>query len=241
MGKRLIHQRRGKGTPTHRVASHRFKDKIRYRSFDALEKEGSIKGKVIDIVHDPARTAPIAEVKFENGEKKFILAPESIQVDDEIECGISAPIKFGNTFPLAEIPEGTPIYDIENTPGDGGRFVRSSGTYASLITHDANQTVVELPSGELKYLNPNCRASIGVVAGGGRKDKPYLKAGKRWHALKAKGKKCMTVRGVAMNAVDHPHGGGNRQHPGRPTTISRHAPPGRKVGSIAARRTGLKR
>ena len=86
MGKRLIHQRRGKGTPTHRVASHRFKDKIRYRSFDALEKEGSIKGKVIDIVHDPARTAPIAEVKFENGEKKFILAPESIQVDDEIEC-----------------------------------------------------------------------------------------------------------------------------------------------------------
>lgn len=149
--------------------------------------------------------------------------------------------KFGNTLPLAEIPEGTPIYDIENTPGDGGRFVRSSGTYASVVTHDANQAVVELPSGELKYLNPNCRASIGVVAGGGRKDKPFLKAGKRWHAYKAKGKKFMTVRGVAMNAVDHPHGGGNRQHPGRPTTVSRHAPPGRKVGSIAAKRTGLKR
>ena len=162
-------------------------------------------------------------------------------VNDEIECGISAPIKFGNTLPLAEIPEGTPIYDIENTPGDGGRFVRSSGTYANVVTHDANQTVVELPSGELKYLNPNCRASIGVVAGGGRKDKPFLKAGKKWHAYKAKGKKFMTVRGVAMNAVDHPHGGGNRQHPGRPTTVSRHAPPGRKVGSIAAKRTGLKR
>ena len=180
-------------------------------------------------------------MKFENGEKKFILAPESIQIDDEIEYGISAPIKFGNTLPLAEIPEGTPIYDIENTPGDGGRFVRSSGTYASLITHDANQSVVELPSGELKYLNPRCRASIGVVAGGGRKEKPFLKAGNRWHAYKAKGKKFMTVRGVAMNAVDHPHGGGNRQHPGRPTTVSRHAPPGRKVGSIAAKRTGLKR
>lgn len=241
MGKRLIIQRRGRGTPAHRVASHRFKDKIRYRSYDALEKEGSIKGIVTDIVHDPARTAPIAEVKFENGEEKFILAPESIQIDDEIECGISAPIKFGNTLPLAEIPEGTPIYDIENTPGDGGRFVRSSGTYASLITHDANQSVVELPSGELKYLNPRCRASIGVVAGGGRKEKPFLKAGNRWHAYKAKGKKFMTVRGVAMNAVDHPHGGGNRQHPGRPTTVSRHAPPGRKVGSIAAKRTGLKR
>ena len=144
-------------------------------------------------------------------------------------------------MPLAEIPEGTPIYNIENRPGDGGRFVRSSGTYASLITHDATQAVVELPSGELKSFNPKCRASIGVVAGGGRKEKPFLKAGVRWHAYKAKGKKFMTVRGVAMNAVDHPHGGGNRQHPGRPTTISRHAPPGRKVGSIAAKRTGKRR
>src|SRR5574344_1217118 len=188
MGKRLIIQRRGRGTPTYRVASHRFKDKIQYRTYDNLEKEGSIKGVVSDIVHDPARTAPIALVKFENGEKKFILAPESIQIDDEIECGISAPISFGNTLPLREIPEGTPVYDIENRPGDGGRFVRSSGTYASLITHDVNQAVVELPSGELKSFNPNCRASIGVVAGGGRKEKPFLKAGNRWHALNAKGK-----------------------------------------------------
>ena len=241
MGKRLIHQRRGRGTPAYRSASHRFKDKIRYRTYDSLEKEGSLKGKVIEIVHDPGRTAPIANVKFENGEKRFILAPESIQVDDNIECGISAPISFGNSLPIAEIPEGTPIYNIENRPGDGGRFVRSSGTYASLITHDSDKAVIELPSGELKSFNPKCRATIGVVAGGGRKEKPFLKAGKRWHALKAKGKKSMTVRGVAMNAIDHPHGGGNRQHPGRPTTVSRHAPPGRKVGSIAAKRTGKRR
>lgn len=241
MGKRLIIQRRGRGTPTYRVASHRFKDKIEYRAYDAMERESSIKGKIVDIIHDPGRTAPIAQVKFENGEKRHILAPESIQIGDDIECGISASISFGNTLPLAEIPEGTPIYNIENRPGDGGKFVRSSGTYASLITHDANQSVVELPSGELKYLNPKCRASIGVVAGGGRKEKPFLKAGNRWHALKAKGKKSVTVRGVAMNAVDHPHGGGNRQHPGKPTTVSRHAPPGRKVGSIAAKRTGKRR
>ena len=241
MGKRLKHQRRGRGTPAYRSASHRFKDKIQYRSYDKIEKEGSLKGKVIDIVHDPGRSAPIAKIKFENGERKFILAPESIQIEDDIECGVSASISFGNSLPLAEIPEGTPIYDIENRPGDGGKFVRSSGTYASLITHDADKAVIELPSGELKSFNPACRATIGVVAGGGRKDKPFLKAGKRWHALKAKGKKSMTVRGVAMNAVDHPHGGGNRQHPGRPTTISRHAPPGRKVGSIAAKRTGKRR
>ena len=142
MGKRLIHQRRGRGTPAHRVASHRFKDKIQYRAYDDLEKEGSLKGKVVDIIHDPARTAPIALVKFENGEKRHILAPETIQIDDDIECGISAPISCGNTLPLAEIPEGTPIYNIENTPGDGGRFVRSSGTYASLITHEIGRAHV---------------------------------------------------------------------------------------------------
>jgi large subunit ribosomal protein L2 len=241
MGKRLIHQRRGRGTPKYRSASHRFKDKIRYRIQDEIEKEGALKGKIVGIVHDPGRNAPIADVKFENGERKFILAPESIQVDDDIECGFSASINLGNTLPLGEIPEGTPIYNIENRPGDGGRFVRSSGNYASLITRDSDKAVVELPSGELKSLNLNCRATIGVVAGGGRKEKPFLKAGTRWHAFKAKGKRSMTVRGVAMNAVDHPHGGGNRQHPGRPTTVSRHAPPGRKVGSIAAKRTGKRR
>ena len=241
MGKRLIIQRRGRGTPTYRSASHRFKGKIQYRQYDDLEKKGSLHGKVIDIIHDPGRTAPIAKVNFENGEQKLILAPESIAINDEISCGFLAPIKPGNSLPLAQIPEGTPLYNLEKHPGDGGKFVRSSGTYASLITHDVGKAIVELPSGELKAFNPHCRATIGVVAGGGRKEKPYLKAGNRHYATKSKGIKNVGVRGVAMNAVDHPHGGGNRQHPGRPTTISRHAPPGRKVGSIAAQRTGKKR
>ncbi len=241
MGKRLIIQRRGRGTPTYRSASHRFKGKIAYRYYDDVEKEGCLVGKVADIMHDPGRSAPVALVKFENGEKQFILAPESIQIDDEIACGISAPISPGNSLPLGQIPEGTPVYNLERHPGDGGKFVRSSGTHASLITHDVGKAVVELPSGELKAFNPQCRATIGVVAGGGRREKPFLKAGNKFYAAKAKGKKNVSVRGVAMNAVDHPHGGGNRQHPGRPTTVSRHAPPGRKVGSIAARRTGKRR
>ena len=241
MGKRLIIQRRGRGTPTYKSASHRFKGRIAYRIYDEIEKEGSLKGKVVDIINDPGRSAPLALVNFENNEKLLILAPESIKIDDDIACGISAPISPGNSLPLAEIPEGTPLYNIEKNPGDGGKFVRSSGTYASLITHDVGKAIVELPSGELKAFNPACRATIGVVAGGGRKEKPYLKAGNRFYALNAKGKKNVSVRGVAMNAVDHPHGGGNRQHPGRPTTVSRHAPPGRKVGSIAARRTGKRR
>ncbi|AAB84525.1 MULTISPECIES: 50S ribosomal protein L2 [Methanothermobacter] len=241
MGKRLISQRRGRGTPTYRSASHRFKGKIKYRAYDSIESEGSLKGKVVDIMHDPGRTAPVARVKFENGEERLILAPEALMLNEEVECGVKARVKPGNSLPLSEIPEGTPIYNIENRPGDGGKLVRSSGTYASLITHDADKAVIELPSGELKALNPQCRATVGVVAGGGRREKPFLKAGKKYHALRAKGKKSVTVRGVAMNAVDHPHGGGNRQHPGRPTTVSRHAPPGRKVGSIAARRTGKRR
>ncbi len=241
MGKRLISQRRGRGTPTYRSASHRFKGKIKYRAYDSIESEGSLKGKVVDIMHDPGRTAPVARVKFENGEERLILAPEALMLNEEVECGVKARVKPGNSLPLSEIPEGTPIYNIENRPGDGGKLVRSSGTYASLITHDADKAVIELPSGELKALNPQCRATVGVVAGGGRREKPFLKAGKKYHALRAKGKKSVTVRGVAMNAVDHPHGGGNRQHPGRPTTVSRHAPPGRKIGSIAARRTGKRR
>ena len=188
MGKRLIIQRRGRGTPTYRSASHRFKGKIQYRSYDDLEKNGSLKGKVVDIIHDPGRTAPIAKVKFENGEQRLILAPESIAINDEIACGISAPIKPGNSLPLGEIPEGTPVYNLENNPGDGGKFVRSSGTYASLITHDVGKAIVELPSGELKAFNPK-QSHHWSGCRGGRKEKPFLKAGNRHFAAKAKGKR----------------------------------------------------
>ena len=177
MGKRLIIQRRGRGTPTYRSASQRFKGKIAYRSYDDIEKEGSIKGKVIDILHDPGRSAPLAMVKFENNEKRLILAPENIKINDDIACGISAPISPGNSLPLAEIPEGTPLYNLEKFPGDGGKFVRASGTYASLITHDVGKAIVELPSGELKAFNPSCRATVGVVAGGEEKKNHSLKQG----------------------------------------------------------------
>jgi len=100
--------------------------------------------------------------------------------------------------------------------------------------------MVKLPSGATKLLKDACRATIGVVAGGGRIEKPFLKAGKKFHWMRAKGHKYPRVRGVAMNACSHPFGGGRHQHPGKPTTVSRHAPPGRKVGHIAARMTGRK-
>ena len=235
MGKRIISQNRGKGTPTYRAPSHKYKAELKHIKVDNDE---TVQGEVVTLLHDPARSAPIAKVRFENGEERLILIPEGIAVGEIIACGISAEIKPGNTLPLGEIPEGVLVCNIENNPGDGGQFARSSGVYAVLIAHDVGKTIVQLPSGEMKWLSPICKATIGVVAGGGRTDKPFVKAGKKFHKLKARAAKYPRVRGVAMNAIDHPFGGGGWQHPGRPKTVSRNAPPGRKVGSIAARRTG---
>ena len=235
MGRRIFGQRRGRGSPTFRAPSHRYKADLSHKK---PEEADVVSGTIVGIEHDPARSAPVAAIEFEDGDQRLVLAPEGITVGDEIQVGISAEIKPGNTLPLAEIPEGVPICNVEAKPGDGGRFARASGVNADLITHDRNAAVVQLPSGAVKRLDPNCRATIGVVAGGGRTERPMVKAGTKYHKMRARGTKWPRVRGVAMNAVDHPFGGGGRQHPGRPKSVSRNAPPGRKVGDIASRRTG---
>jgi large subunit ribosomal protein L2 len=233
MGRRIQGQRRGRGGSTFQAPSHRYKADLEHRSTD-----DTVTGEVIDIEHDPARSAPVALVAFEDGDRRYVLAPEGLAVGDELQVGISAEIEPGNTLPLAEIPEGVPVCNVEARPGDGGKFARASGVNATLITHDRRAAIVQLPSGEVKRLSPDCRATIGVVAGGGRTEKPLVKAGKKHHKLRARGTKYPRVRGVAMNAVDHPFGGGGRQHPGRPKSVSGDAPPGRKVGAISSRRTG---
>ncbi|OAQ51703.1 50S ribosomal protein L2 [Natrinema mahii] len=235
MGRRIQGQRRGRGTSTFRAPSHRYKAKLDHKK---EEDDDIVRGTVVDIEHDPARSAPVAAVEFEDGDQRLILAPEGVSVGEELQVGVSAEIKPGNTLPLAEIPEGVPVCNVESNPGDGGRFARASGTNADLITHDRSAAVIQLPSGEVKRLDPQCRATIGVVAGGGRTEKPMVKAGNKYHKMKARGTKWPRVRGVAMNAVDHPFGGGGRQHPGKPKSVSRDAPPGRKVGDISSRRTG---
>jgi len=234
MGKRIISQNRGRGSPTYTAPSHKYKAKLAHPNVT----DAAIMATVTEILHDPARSAPIARVSFENGEERLILVCEGVSVGQELKCGIGAEIKLGNTLPLAEIPEGSPLCNIESHPGDGGRFARSSGVYGLLITHDIGKTLVQMPSGTMKWLHPQCRAMIGVVAGGGRTDKPFVKAGKKYHKLKTRAAKYPRVSGIAMNAIDHPFGGGGRQHPGRPKSVGRNAPPGRKVGSIASRRTG---
>jgi large subunit ribosomal protein L2 len=235
MGRRIQGQRRGRGTPTFRAPSHRYKADLSHRN---VEDADVVSGTVVDIEHDPARSAPVAAIEFEDGDQRLVLAPEGVGVGDRIQIGVSAAIEPGNTLPLAEIPEGVPVCNVESNQGDGGKFARASGVNATLLSHERDVAVVQLPSGEMKRLDPQCRATIGVVAGGGRTEKPMVKAGNKYHKMKSRGTKWPKVRGVAMNAVDHPFGGGGRQHPGKPKSISRNAPPGRKVGDISSRRTG---
>jgi large subunit ribosomal protein L2 len=232
MGKIIRARRIGKGSPTYRAKSWRRVGEVKLPPL----REGE--ATVFDILHDPGRSAPVARVRYADGQEQLVLAPEGIKVGDRIMASPLAPIKPGNTLPLADIPEGTLIHNVELKPGDGGKLARAGGTYAVLISHDVGKAVVQLPSGELKELDPRCRATIGVVAGGGRGEKPFLKAGKKYHLMLAKGKPYPRVKGVAMNVVDHPFGGGRGRHAGRPKTVRRGAPPGQKVGLIAARRTG---
>ena len=136
------------------------------------------------------------------------------------------------------MPLGTLVYNIESTPKDGGKFARASGVSAIVRNKSGNKVELLFRSKKTKWIHEKCLATIGVVAGGGRTDKPFLKAGNKFHYVKSKAKKWPVVRGVAMVAASHPYGGGAKQSPHKPTTTSRNAPPGRKVGQIAARRTG---
>lgn len=238
MGKNIIQQKRGKGSLTYKAPSHRYIADVKYRKYDEKEKNNVVYGRVIDIMHCPGHSAPLAKVAYENGEIGYIIAPENMRVNDMIASGINAPLQNGNVLPLNNIPEGTNIYNIESFPGDGGKFCRTSGTFAKVVTKLRNKVSVIFPSKKQKFFDPNCRATIGVVAGGGRVEKPFIKAGNRYHAMKARNKLYPITSAVAMNAVAHPFGSGRGRHPGKSLTPPRDSPPGRNVGAIRARRTG---
>lgn len=237
MGKNLIQQARGKGSPRYRAPSFRYKGESKYARSDGK----ILTGKIIDLVHSQGHSAPLAEIEYENGIKILMQAPEGVRVGERVEMGKDVEVKKGNVMPLMSIPEGISIYNIEASPGDGGKFARSSGVSAKIITKMQNRIVVEMPSSKRKFFLPDCRATIGIIAGGGRKEKPFLKAGKRYYAMRAKNKLWPQVSGTSMNSVDHPFGGSSSAVKGGPTQASRNAPPGRKVGKIAPKRTGKKR
>jgi len=241
MGKRIRVQRRGTGSPVYKTAGHKRIEPVKYRKISIEEMEESFTAKILELTHEPGRSAPLGRVLFFDGQYKYILPAEGVAVGDTIKYGATAEIKPGNVLPLKDIPVRTPVFNLELRAGDGGKLVRSAGGYAIIDSKDEKFVHVKLPSGKIKPIVPKARATIGVVAGGGVTRKPLLKAGKLYHKKKAKGQKYPRVRGTAMNPVNHPHGGGAHQSPPRATTVSRDAPPGRKVGLIAARRTGRKR
>lgn len=218
---------------------------MKLRALDYAEKHGYIRGVVKDIMHDPGRGAPIAKIQFLNAyrykrDTELLVCTEGMYTGQFIYCGKKATLAVGNVLPLAQVPEGTIVCNVEAKHGDRGSFARASGAFAVVVTHDEDKgtTRLRLPSGGKKTVSSNVRAQIGIVAGGGRTDKPMLKAGRAYHKYAVKRNCWPKIRGVAKNPVEHPHGGGNHQHIGMPSTVAKDRPAGRKVGLIGARRTG---
>ncbi|MBI2151756.1 50S ribosomal protein L2 [Candidatus Woesearchaeota archaeon] len=243
MGKNLIQQRRGKGSFTYRSPSFRFFGEVKHPSLNTPTDNSLCAervGKVLDIVHCAGHTAPLLELAFNDHSKGLAFAPENVCVGDNLTIG-GTELKEGNVLRLKDIVEGTLIHNIELNPGDGGKLVRSSGTFAKVIARAENNVRVLLPSGKEKLFSPTCRAGIGVLAGGGRLEKPFLKAGTHYKKMRARNKLYPKVCGISMNAVDHPFGGKCSHIKGRPTQSPRSAPPGRKVGKIAPSRTGRRK
>jgi len=236
MGKRIIQQARGKGGPSYRAPSHTYKGSAKHPS----SKEAT-KGTILALTSCRGHSAPLALIQYENGEATVTLAPEGIRVGDIVETGAQAELNPGNVLELKNIPEGTLVYNIESMPGDGGKFCRAGGACAKVVTHSGGKVTIMLPSKKQREFLGTCRAAIGTIAGGGRLDKPFLKAGKRFYAKRAKNKLYPIVGGAAQNAVDHPFGNKRTSRKSKARPTARNAPPGRKVGSLAARRTGRKK
>lgn len=190
--------------------------KRKYRIIDYKRNKDGIAAKVAFIEYDPNRTANIALLHYLDGEKSYILAPVGLKAGDVVESGENADIKPGNALPINKIPLGTTIHNIELKPGKGGQLVRSAGNAAQLMAKEAGYAQIRLPSGEVRMVSLECRATIGQVGNFEHENISIGKAGrKRWMGIRP------TVRGVVMNPVDHPHGGGEGKSPvGMPSPVT---------------------
>ena len=214
--------------------------KRKYRVIDFKRNKQDVWAEVIHLEYDPNRTAFIALVQYEDGEKAYVLAPQRLKAGDKIIAGSKADILPGNALPLKNIPVGTIVHNIELKPGKGGQIARSAGAYAQLIGKDAGYVMVRLASGEQRKILETCMATIGAVSNQDHSNENLGKAGRvRWKGVKP------TVRGVAMNPVDHPHGGGEGRtsggrHPvspwGMPTKGKRTRQPKKASNKLIVRR-----
>ncbi|MFP6626312.1 MAG: 50S ribosomal protein L2 [Deltaproteobacteria bacterium] len=206
-GGRNVH---GRMTVRHRGGGH----KRRYRSIDFRRTKEGVPARVASVEYDPNRSANIVLLVYADGDKRYIVAPEGVVVGDRISAGASADIRVGNAMPLASVPLGTVVHNIELKPGGGAKMARSAGTGAQLVAKDAGYALLRLPSGELRNVRQECRATVGSVGNAQHENRTIGKAGRnRWVGKRP------SVRGVAMNPVDHPHGGGEGRSKGNhPTT-----------------------
>ena len=201
----------GRITSRHKGAGHKHK----YREIDFYRKKDNIKAKIERIEYDPNRSAYVALIKYDDGVMSYIIAPNKIKKGDEIISGKSVPIETGNCMQLSEIPTGTDIHNIELHPNSGGKLVRSAGAFAQISGVDDNYCIIKLSSGEVRKIINTARATIGTVSNSDHQNIKIGKAGRnRW-----KGKRPQT-RGVAMNPVDHPHGGGEGKTSGGRSPVS---------------------
>ena len=200
----------GQITTRHHGGGHKRK----YRVIDFKRNKDGVPGKVASIEYDPNRSANIALINYADGEKRYILAPKGLEVGTVIVSGETTDVKVGNCMEMGNMPEGTTIHNIEMHPGKGGQLARSAGVSAQILGSEEKYVIVRLSSGEIRKVRNNCRATVGIV---GNEDYSLISLGKagrsRWMGIRP------TVRGSAMNPVDHPHGGGEGK-----TSIGRKAP-----------------
>jgi len=232
MGKRIIQQARGHGGPRYRVRKKTFIYRLGYPILEG-------KGKVLALINSSVHSCPLAKIYL--AEKIFYIPAFSEMVEgQEITLGGNE-IKPGNILKLKDIPIGAQIYSIETRPGDGGKLIRTSGNSALVMKKVQGKVSVLMPSKKEVWLDENCRAIIGVIAGAGRLDKPIMKAGKRFYMKRTKGGRVWPrTSAVKMNIVDHPFGSGRGKRI-KSKIPKRNAPPGAKVGTLYPRRTGRRK
>ncbi len=202
----------GRITVRHRGGGHRRK----YRIIDFKRNKVDMPATVLTLEYDPNRSAHIALVQYEDGEKRYIVAPQGLKVGDTVVSGAGADIKPGNALPLSAIPTGTFIHNVELYPGKGAQLARSAGVMAQLMGKENNMALVRLPSGEMRYVPLNCMATVGQVGNVDHENVKVGKAGRKRHMGWRP-----TVRGSVMNPCDHPHGGGEGKSPiGRPGPVT---------------------
>jgi len=221
MGKRLRQQRRGKGAGNYRVPNYAFRPNLIYKE---------VGGVIKDIVKNPRMDAPLVEIAYEDKTTGHLVALEGMSVGSSIS---------GVVMKLSDIKEGSLVSNVETFPNSGPKLCRSPGTFATIVSKTQKESIIQLPSKKNKKVSNECKAMLGIPAGEGASEKPFMKAGVMYHLKHTRGKHYPMTSGLAKNAVDHPYGGSGSGK--RRKQVSKDAPPGAKVGSFGASRTGRRK